>query len=162
MNKYLHEHETFRFGWLPIAVYLLAASILAGCGDLSATSMNSSGSITTGSAESGGGTIISGVGVGGTGVVKTGQSVQAAAETGLVDAIVFVDLNNNRQPDPDEPQARTDANGSYRLELGAGRAVTYPVLLQALAGLTRDRITGETVPETYVTDLQAPVETAVK
>jgi hypothetical protein len=130
-----------------IAVSLAVVATLAGCGEMSMTT--DAGSI------SGGGTIISGVGTGGTGVIKTAASLPDTG-TGLIGAIVFLDTNNNRLADADEPFAYTDQNGSYTLQLDPAEAAAYPLLLQAVAGATINKATGQVITSSSIVALGQP------
>lgn len=135
--------DMFRFSWLPVALYMFAATLLAGCGDLSATSSNG---------ESGGGMIISGVGTGGTGVVKS--ALQApVTDTGLIAAVVFRDRNGNRLHDQDEPFAITGQDGSCSLLPDPADGTEHPLLLQTVAGVTVVKATGQVVTGSTVIDL---------
>lgn len=127
------------YGMLLCATVVLLAS---GCGDLGLTG-----------GESGGGTVISGVGTGGTGVVKAATRI-TAADSGLVGAIVFVDTNGNRLPDPGEPSAVTDRNGAFDLQLDTAEAASCPLLMQAIAGKTVIKATGLVVADSYIVQLE--------
>lgn len=115
--------------------------ILAGCGNMGVTA----------GGESGSGMIVAGVGTGGTGVVKSANGGVSAPSTDYSGAMVFLDINNNRLPDPDEPFAYTDQNGSYVLQTDAANLTVYPLLLQAIAGVTMEKATGRAVAEGFVT-----------
>jgi hypothetical protein len=130
-----------------IAVSLAVVATLAGCGDMSMTT--DAGSI------SGGGTIIAGVGTGGTGVIKTAASLPDTG-TGFIGAIVFLDTNNNRLADADEPFAYTDQDGKYTLQLDPAEAAAYPLLMQAVEGTTINKATGLPVSSTSVVVLGQP------
>ena len=133
--------------WYAVGTCLVALLFLSGCGGEigTATSSISSGS-------SGGGVIIGGVGTGGTGVVK---SVLKEPVTGniLISAVVFVDKNGNRLPDPGEPSVVTDQEGSYTLPADAAELAAYPLLMQAIAGTTIVKATGQVVTSSYVTSI---------
>jgi hypothetical protein len=135
-----------RFGWLPLVGYMLAALLLGGCGDAS---------LTTSAGESGGGMIVGGVGVGGTGVVSASAAGTAAPET-YINAVVFLDKNNNAAVDPDEPTAVTDANGSYSLAASAADLAAYPLRMQLTEGQTIAASTGLVVSASAVVDMNTP------
>ena len=131
--------------WRWIAVGLVAVlALAAGCGDVMLTSDSGS---------SGGGQIIGGIGSGGTGVVRTAM-LKPAEGTGLIDAVVFMDKNGNRLPDADEPFATTDQDGNYVLQAVSTDVASYPLLLQAVAGRTVVKATGEVVSGSYVIDVK--------
>ena len=134
--------QSNRYGasvWRLMAAFVVMAAFLAGCGDMTTTGY------------SGGGQIVAGVGTGGTGVVKASARV-VAAESGLVGAVVFRDLNGNRQPDSDEPTAVTDQNGRYMVP-NPVEGATAPLLMMAIEGLTVVKATGEVVASGFVTEL---------
>lgn len=128
--------------WYGKLICLIAALALAGCGG---ATMSSDGST------SGGGTIVAGVGTGGTGVVRS--SASASTSSILVGAIVFLDTNNNQLPDGDEPFAYTDQDGSYTLQIDPAQLAAYPLLIQAVAGATVDKTTGQPLAEGFVAPL---------
>lgn len=132
----------FSPAWYATVVCLVVGITLAGCGD---------GSLTTGSG--GSGTIIAGVGTGGTGVIKSSLTESSAA-TGLIGAVVFLDKNGNMLPDPDEPTAVTDQDGVYQLTSDAAEASSYPVLIQAVAGKTILKATGQVVTDSSIVRLE--------
>ena len=132
--------------WSVIIISLALMVLVAGCGSEGVTTGADAG-IT-----SGGGMVVAGVGVGGTGVIKS-----AAADSSppvLIAACVFLDKNGNRLPDPGEPGAITDANGDYTLQLDPAEAAAYPLLIQAVAGSTIVKATGQLVSESYVTEMK--------
>lgn len=135
----------FRATWKILTAGLLLAAVFAGCGGDIGLSSDNGGT-------SGSGTIIGGVGTGGTGVIKA-SSAETAVDSGLIGAIVFQDKNGNRKPDPDEPSAITDQNGSYRLTLDSAEPSAYPLLIMALAGKTIDKATGKFVTVDSVSEL---------
>jgi hypothetical protein len=139
MSRVLRTNSFMRYG-----LFVGLALILAGCG---------SGSITTSGGESGSGTIVSGVGTGGTGVVRASQPAPLTGITGLVGAIVFLDINDNQQADLDEPFAYTDQNGSYSLQADPAALAQYPLLLKAVAGVTIDKATGQMAANGYIVPL---------
>ena len=131
--------------WSATIACLTVMVLVAGCG---------SGAITSSDAGSGGGLIIAGVGTGGTGVVTT-SGADTYIKPVLVNAIVFLDKNGNRLPDPGEPSAITDANGDYTtLQLDPAEAAAYPLLMQAVAGTTMVKATGQLITENYVIELK--------
>ena len=128
--------------WYGKLICLVAALALAGCGG---TTMSSDGST------SGSGTIVAGVGTGGTGVVRS--SAPATSNSVLVGAIVFLDTNNNQLPDGGEPFAYTDQDGAYTLQANPADLAAYPLLIQAVAGATVDKTTGQPLTEGFVAPL---------
>lgn len=140
---------TFKAPWKILAACLLLAAAFAGCGGEIGLSGDSGGT-------SGGGLIIGGVGTGGTGVIKA-STAETAVDSGLIGAIVFQDKNGNRQPDPDEPSAITDQNGSYRLTLDSVEPAAYPLLIMAVAGKTIVKATGQMVTIDSVSELELPL-----
>lgn len=124
-----------------LVLCLTAGLTLWGCG-------NAGLSVSDG--QSGGGQIISGVGIGGTGVVKTSLAPSPSGVCNLIGAVVFLDLNNNRLPDPSEPFTYTDQNGKYTLQASDADLAAYPLLLQAIVGVTIDKATGQPVADGYV------------
>lgn len=132
-----------------IAIAFLAVmAFVAGCGDVSSSTGSSVGSSTIG----GSGMIVAGVGTGGTGVV-TSASADSYVAPVLVGAIVFMDKNGNRQPDADEPSVLTDSDGNYTMPSDAG-ATTGTLLMQAVAGSTIVKATGQMVTESYIVEIQ--------
>lgn len=127
--------------WYGKLVCLVAVLALAGCGG---ATMSSDGS------SSGGGTIVAGVGTGGTGVVRSGAPATSSV---LVGAIVFLDTNNNQLPDGDEPFAYTDQDGNYVLQADPADLAAHPLLIQAVAGATVDKTTGQPLAEGFVAPL---------
>jgi len=140
--------HSFRFAWLSVSMYMLATLLLAGCGDVA---------LTTDAGSSGSGQIIAGVGVGGTGVIKAAR-LEPVVDSGLAGAVVFLDKNNNRLPDQDEPSATTDQDGRYILPLDPAEEAAYPLLMQQIAGITISKATGQVVTSTAVFELSQPSE----
>ena len=128
--------------WYGKLICLVAALALVGCGG---ATMSSDGST------SGGGTIVAGVGTGGTGVVRS--SASASTSSVLVGAIVFLDTNNNQLLDGGEPFAYTDQDGAYTLQVSPADLAAYPLLIQAVAGATVDKATGQPLAEGFVAPL---------
>jgi len=132
-----------------IAIAFLAVmAFVAGCGDVSSSTGSSAGSTVGGS-----GMIVAGVGTGGTGVV-TSASADTYVAPVLIGAIVFMDKNGNRQPDADEPSVLTDSDGNYTMPSDAAGATTGTLLMQAVAGSTIIKATGQVVTESYIVELQ--------
>lgn len=125
--------------WYGKLICLAAAVALAGCGN---TGMYT---------DSGSGTIVAGVGTGGTGVVRS--SASASTSSVLVGAIVFLDTNNNQLLDGGEPFAYTDQDGAYTLQVSPADLAAYPLLIQAVAGATVDKATGQPLAEGFVAPL---------
>lgn len=146
----MNNSRAYRPLWRLLAVCLLCSFVLAGCGgDIGLTA--------DGGGTSGGGLIVGGIGTGGTGVVRA-STAEPVADSEFAGAVVFVDKNGNRLPDPDEPFAITDQNGNYALQADAAQITAYPVLLQAIEGKTVVRATGQVVTATSVMELRQPVE----
>lgn len=133
-----------------LAVCLLCSFVLAGCG-------GEIGLTADGGGTSGGGLIVGGIGTGGTGVIRS-SAAEPVAGSAFIGAVVFVDKNGNRLPDPDEPFATTDQDGNYALQADAAEIAAYPVLLQAKEGTTIVKATGQVVTSTYVVELKQPLD----
>ena len=133
-----------------LAVCLLCSFVLAGCG-------GEIGLTADGGGTSGGGLIVGGIGTGGTGVIRS-STAEPVADSAFAGAVVFVDKNGNRLPDPDEPFAITDQDGNYALQADAAQIAAYPVLLQVIEGKTVVRATGQVAAATSVVELRQPVE----
>ncbi|HJV67159.1 MAG TPA: hypothetical protein VJ550_15610 [Geomonas sp.] len=105
------------------AASLIMVSALAGCGG-----------------GSGSGSTVSGV------AAVSGK----VADGYLVNATVFMDKNGNYQLDAGEPSTTTDANGNYTLTVNAADLGRYPIVAMATQGMTIDKDTNQTVPNSYV------------
>ncbi len=84
-------------------------------------------------------------------VVLNGQ----VADGYLSGAIVFLDRNGNRMPDPGEPSTESGAQGHFSLDIEQGEGNLYPVVAEVIAGKTID----EDQPNQYVAEsyqLEAP------
>lgn len=148
-----HVMDKFRVRrplWRLLAVCLLCSFVLAGCG-------SELGLTADGGGTSGGGLIVGGIGTGGTGVIRS-SAAEPVTGSGLIGAVVFVDKNGNRLPDPDEPSAITDQDGNYALQADAAGIAAYPVLLQAIEGTTIVKATGQVVTGTYIVELKQPLD----
>ncbi|EGR0595366.1 hypothetical protein [Vibrio cholerae] len=65
----------------------------------------------------------------------------------LVDALVWLDINNNYQLDEVEPRARTNAKGVAQLDLNSViNPEQYKILVHAVSGQTKDIGTGNDIP----------------
>lgn len=123
-----------------LATLMAAAAIIAGCG---------------------------GVGTGGTGGTRNPgngntatTSVSGKVADGLLaNATVFLDKNGNYQPDRDEPTTATDQNGSYTLVVDSADMGRYPIVAVATRGITVDKGTGLTVPNSYLLSFPATAVT---
>jgi len=149
MSSYCcHTYRTIlRLGILA----LVSAPLLAGCGQ-------------------GIGNDTAGVGVGGTGSGVTfysraakatapdqagigisGHVTANAADGGyLLNATVFLDRNNNYQPDADEPSTTTDAAGAYTLLLDPADIGACPLAALAVKGQTIDQNSGQPLADSYL------------
>lgn len=113
-----------------VAVACVIAGLLVGCGmDMSA-----------------------GVGTGGTGTVRVASvSLSGIAADGyLINAVVFLDRNGNYQWDADEPFAVTAVDGSYKLEVLSTDLGQYPIVVQAIKGVTIDSDTYQPLAHSYI------------
>jgi hypothetical protein len=76
--------------------------------------------------------------------------IGVVADGYLQGAIVFLDKNNNKVLDPDEPCAVTDASGTYVVSnVTLADLLTYPVVVRVLATAI-DRGTGKAVGKEYI------------
>lgn len=110
---------------------LMIASVVAGCGSSGTNSMMSSQGGSTASVS---------------GKVADGY---------LVGATVFLDKNGNYQMDSGEPSATTDQNGAYTLMVEQADVAKYPIVAIATKGVTIDKDTGATVPNSYILSMPA-------
>jgi hypothetical protein len=125
-SGYIHEK---RSAWRLITTCLISAAIITGCG--------------------GSGGEVAGVGTGGTGTVVA-SIAGTVADGYLVNASVFLDKNGNYQLDAGEPSTATDVNGAYKLNVDSADVGKYPVVAHAIKGVTIDKDTNQTVPNSYL------------
>jgi hypothetical protein len=115
--------------WRLIAVCLISAAIITGCG--------------------GSGGDVAGVGTGGTGTVVA-SIAGTVADGYLVNATVFLDRNGNYQLDAGEPSTTTDANGAYKLNVDSADVGKYPIVAYVIKGVSIDKDTNLAVINSYV------------
>lgn len=118
--------------WLAAILLLAIGSVIAGCGS---------------------GTLSAGVGSGGTGSY-TASLAASATEGYLINAVVFLDTNDNYQLDGNESYAVTGVDGTATLKVTAADMAAYPVVAVAFKGITIDSATMLPVATTYI--LSAP------
>ena len=68
----------------------------------------------------------------------------------LQDALVCLDMNNNKACDSNEPQATTDSDGKYSFTASEGDSKTYPVISVIEPGVTKDADNLNRVLKAYV------------
>jgi len=73
----------------------------------------------------------------------------------LADATVFLDINGNKRPDPEEPQTATGSGGRYSLEVTTGLEQLYPVVVRVERSRTFDEETSAVVAYDYT--LESPI-----
>jgi Bacterial Ig-like domain len=78
-----------------------------------------------------------------------------AADGYLADATVFLDINGNKLPDPDEPQTVTGSGGRFSLEVTTGLEQLYPIVVRVDRSRTFDEETAAVVPYDYT--LESPI-----
>lgn len=117
--------------WRLIAVCIIGAAVITGCGSSSSTT--------------------AGVGSGGTGTLA--KISGTVADGYLVNATVFLDKNGNYQLDAGEPFTTTDANGSYTLEIDSTAVGIYPIVAHAIKAVTIDKDNGQPLTSSYVLSL---------
>lgn len=77
----------------------------------------------------------------------------------LVGATVFLDKNGNYQLDAGEPLAKTDASGTYTLNIDPADVGRYPLVALATSGVTIDKDTNQPVANSYVLSMHATTVT---
>ena len=124
-SSYLQKNWS---AWRLIAMFLISAALIAGCGS---------------------GGELAGVGSGGTGTVVA-SIAGTVADGYLVNATVFLDKNGSYQLDAGEPSTTTDANGAYKLNVDSADAGKYPIVALVIKGVTIDRDTNQAVTNSYL------------
>lgn len=115
-----------RTSWLLLAASIITAAVITGCG------------------VSSGGGVTAGVGTGGTGSVA--KTISGTVADGyLINATVFLDKNSNDQLDMNEPSTQTDGNGAYTLTIDPADVGVYPIVAQAIKGVTIDKDTNQAI-----------------
>jgi hypothetical protein len=127
-SYYLHK---YRPSWKLIAICIICAVVITGCG---------SGSSTT-----------AGVGSGGTGTLA--KISGTVADGYLTNATVFLDKSGNYQQDSGESSTTTDSNGAYTLNIDPDDVGKYPIIALAIKGITIDKDTNQTIANSYVLSL---------
>ncbi|MEI6704415.1 MAG: hypothetical protein WCL71_12925 [Deltaproteobacteria bacterium] len=118
-------------------ITIISAGIIAGCGG-SGTSSGTSASASNPASSS-----------------LTTSISGKVADGYLVGATVFMDKNVNYQLDSGEPTATTDQNGAYTLKVDPADVGKYPIVAIATKGVTIDKDTGTSVPNSYVLSIHA-------
>jgi len=116
--------------WRLIAIGIISAAIITGCGG-------------------GGDTTSAGVGTGGTGSLA--KTISGSVADGyLVNATVFLDRDGNYRLDAGEPVTTTDASGAYRLTVDPADVGRYTVVALARKDVTIDKDTSQAIASSYV------------
>lgn len=128
-----------------LTVFLLLMAVAAGCGNMNLAGVGSGGT-------------------GGGGAAKASVAYKAslaasAKNSFLINAILFIDKNNNYRLDQDEQFAVTAPDGTARLEADKEELATCPVVLVALEGVTIESSSMQPVSRNYI--LSAPIPPVV-
>ena len=113
--------------WRLIAVCIIGATVITGCGSSSSTT--------------------AGVGSGGTGTLAKISGI--VADGYLTNATVFLDKNSNYQLDAGEPSTISGEHGAYTLEVEPADVGMYPIVAHVIQGVTIDKDTNLRVPNSY-------------
>lgn len=144
------SRKTLHIAWRLALGTVLAALAISGCGDLQMAGVGTGG---TGTIGGGGG--------GATASVTSNYKASLTASTvdsHLINAIVFLDTNNNYRFDGGEPYTVTGVDGSGTLEATPAEMAAAPVVAVALKGVAIDSSTMQPLLTTYV--LSAPKASA--
>ena len=114
--------------WRLIALCIIAAAVITGCGSSSSTT--------------------AGVGSGGTGTLA--KISGTVADGYLVNATIFLDRNSNYQLDAGEPSTKSADNGVYTLAVEPAEVGMYPIVALVIKGVTIDKDTNLAVANSYV------------
>ncbi len=114
--------------WRLIAVCIIGAAVITGCGSSSSTT--------------------AGVGSGGTGTLA--KISGTVADGYLTNATVYLDKNSNYQLDAGEPSTKSGENGAYTLDVEPADVGMYPIVALVIKGVTIDKDTNLAVTNSYV------------